>query len=169
MCIPRIIHQTFRHTELSPALQGCIKRLRSSNPGWEYRFYDDQACLDFVRTHYDRRILAAYNSINPRYGAAKADVFRYLLMYRVGGVYLDVKSGASRSLDEIVAHHPYILSHWDNSPYGTHPGWGLHFSDLPRGEYQQWHICAQPEHPYLKAVIARVLENLETYKPRHTV
>jgi hypothetical protein len=140
-----------------------VERLRAQNEDWSYRFYDDEGGLDFIRKNYDGRIQKAYARINPVYGAARADFFRYLLMYRVGGIYLDIKSGASAKFDDIVANHPYLLSHWDNGPGGTHPGWGQHFTNFPRGEFQQWYIASVPGHVFLRSVIERVLNNIENY------
>lgn len=163
--IPRIVHQTFRDGNLPKEVQSNILNLTNNNPGWEHRFYDDTDRFLFLRKHCDHRILKAYNSINPLYGAARADFFRYILIYHLGGVYLDIKSTVNRPLSLITANKQYILSHWDNGPNGTHKRWGLHFPDYPRGEFQQWHIAAVPGHPFLKGVIDRVLHNIETYDP----
>ena len=38
-----------------------------------------------------------------------------------------------------------------------------HTAHVPFGEFQQWHVAAAPGHPFLKAVIERVLRNIQTY------
>lgn len=161
--IPKIIHQTHPTRDLPAPVVDNVRRLRLGNPEWRYQFYDDQEVRDFIRRNYDARIQKAYERINPRYGATKADFFRYLLMYRIGGVYLDIKSGANRPLNQIVAHHQYLLSHWDNDEGGTHPNWGKHFTNFPNGEFQQWYIAAVPGHPFLRSVIEMALNNIENY------
>ena len=161
--IPRILHQTNAHAALPAELAEHVRKLQVQNPGWRYEFYDDNACVEFIRKNYDPRIQKAYDRINPRYGAARADFFRYLLIYRVGGVYLDLKSGLTKRLDDIVSSHEYLLSHWDNGPDGTHPGWGGHFSNFPQGEFQNWYVAAAPPHAILRAVIEQVLNNIENY------
>lgn len=163
--IPKIIHQTFRNSELPREVHNNIHQLQVRNPGWKHRFYDDTDRFLFLRKHCDARILKAYNAINPLYGAARADFFRYVMMYHLGGLYLDIKSSANRPLNQLVDGRQYILSHWDNGPEGTHKKWGLHFPDFPRGEFQQWFIASVPGHPFLKSVIDRVLTNIENYDP----
>ena len=38
--------------------------------------------------------------------------FRYLLMYEIGGVYLDIKSTANKKLDDVLEENDaFILSH----------------------------------------------------------
>jgi mannosyltransferase OCH1-like enzyme len=163
--IPRIIHQTFRDGNLPKEVQSNIQTLKLRNPAWQYHFYDETDRFLFLRKFCEPRILKAYNSINPMYGAARADFFRYILIYHLGGLYLDIKSSTNRNLDTIVANKQYLLSHWDNGPRGTHKNWGLHFPDFPRGEFQQWYIASVPKHPFLKRVIDSVLHNIETYDP----
>lgn len=163
--IPRLIHQTFRDSNLPKEVQSNIQTLKSLNPAWQHRFYDETDRYLFLRQYCEPRIIKAYNSINPLYGAARADFFRYILIYHLGGLYLDIKSSTNRNLDTVTAGKQYILSHWDNGINGTHKRWGLHFADFPRGEFQQWHIAAVPKHPFLKSVIDTVLHNIETYHP----
>ena len=165
--IPRLIHQTFHSLAQMPEeLKANIAHIKALNPDYEHRLYDDSAIASYIKTHYVREIQLAYEEIHPTYGAARADLFRYLVMYKEGGVYLDIKSTTMVPLERCI--HPadqYILSQWDNGAGKPHDGWGLSYEALPGGEYQQWHIIAARGHPYLKAVIARVLANIRSYRP----
>ena len=144
--------------------------MRGRNPDWDYRFYDDRDLRDYVLRHYGPDILAHVEAINGSYAPAKADLFRYLLMYREGGLYLDIKSQAARPLNQVIASSDrYLISQWRNGPGSRYPTWGLHseLRSVPGGEYQQWFILAAPGHPFLKAVIEKVLRNLRRYSPVH--
>ena len=46
-----------------------------------------------------------YERINPNYGAAKADIFRVLVLHKYGGVYFDIKSKVD-NLDELFEKYP---------------------------------------------------------------
>lgn len=165
--IPQIIHQTSRSQTLRPDVQASIELLRADNPGYDYRFYDDDAAESFISKAYGPEMLAAFGRIHPAYGAAKADLFRYLLMYKEGGVYLDIKSTASRPLSNTIKPgDKYILSQWNNAPGEEYPGWGLNswLRDVPGGEFQQWHIISIAGHPFLRAVIIDVLQNMKSYR-----
>lgn len=168
MLIPRTIHQTFRSAnDLPVPLVNNTRHLQATNPGWSYRFYDDQAMLGYVSRHFDARVLRLFLRINPWYGAARADLFRYLLLYREGGVYLDIKSSVDGPLDQMIASDDvYWLSQWANKPGQAFEGWGLHppLAGVAGGEFQQWFIVAAPRHPFLQAVIERVLKNIESYE-----
>src|ERR1700761_9643839 len=93
--IPRIIHQTFRSRDLNPEILASVSEMKAANPGWDYRFYDDSDVRDYIASNYGSDFVDYLEALNPRYGAARADLFRYLLMYRDGGVYLDIKSRLS--------------------------------------------------------------------------
>jgi inositol phosphorylceramide mannosyltransferase catalytic subunit len=167
MTIPKLIHQTITSKkDLDPVFLENIARIRSLNSGWEYRLYDEDERRAFISDHYDREILDSYLKINPAYGPAKADFFRYLLLYKKGGVYLDFKSTVTRKLDEVLQpDDTYLLSQWHNKTGDAYEGWGL-YPELPgRGEYQIWHIVAEPRHPFLDAVIQRVKANIDNYDP----
>ena len=168
MTIPKIIHQTYFSRNLPGGLQDNVDGLKLRNPEWEYRFYDDDAILQFIQGKYDADMLKAYNRISPKYGAAKADLFRYLLLYKCGGVYLDIKSSAAKPLDEVFRPDDnFLISSWDNLPGERFEGWGLHAAvkNVPGGEFQQWYIAAEPGHPFLAAVIKKVLHNIDKYHP----
>ena len=168
--IPRVIHQVWHDkNKLPPEFQQNIQAIKAINPLWQYRLYDLGDIESFIQERYGADVLAIYRLINPEYIAPRADFFRYLLIYAEGGVYLDMKSATRKSLDEVLKPDDrYILSHWDNGPQGSHPGWGLKHRELafsPRGEYQQWFIAGVPGHPFLKAVIERVITNILHYNP----
>lgn len=166
--IPKIIHQTYFTRDLPPALQDNVDRLRRENPDWEYRFYDDADIAEFITTHYGAQMFAYYTRINPGYSAARIDLFRYLLLYHTGGVYLDIKSTFTKAIDTIVSpDDQYLLCGWANHAGEIHEGFGLSpdLKNMTGGEFQQWHVIAAPGHPFLRAVIERVLDNIDDYKP----
>ena len=85
------------------------------------------------------------------------------MLYKEGGIYLDLKSSASKPFrDFLKKDDKYILSSWCTGECGrinwdkeVHTGFG---------EYQQWYIISIPGHPFLKAVINKCIRNILTYK-----
>lgn len=166
--IPHIIHQIYVGGPLPELLAANVRRLREAHPGWEYRFYDDTAAEELIAEHYDAAMLAVYRSISPLYGAARADLLRYLILYRFGGVYLDLKSVAERPLDTVIAPEDgFILAQWDNEPGEEHEGFGFmpYVSHVPGGEFLQWFLASAPGHAMMRAVIEQVTDILLAYDP----
>jgi hypothetical protein len=166
MTIPRLIHQTFSDwNNLKPELAANVRSIREQNQDFHHCFYNDHDIVDFIRANYGMPMLRAYERINPNYGASRADLFRYLCLYRMGGVYLDIKTSVARQFSEVLeSNDEFILSQWDRLRF---PKWGSDKSlaHIPGGEFQQWYIIAEPAHPFLKAVIDRVLVNIAHYNP----
>lgn len=166
--IPPLLHQTFRSRELNPELAASVEAMRRRNPDWDYRFYDDADIKAYIVDAYGGEFLDYFEALNPKYAAARADLFRYLLMYREGGVYLDIKSHASKPLNEVIRPSDrFLLSQWRNGPDSPVAMWGVHseLKDVDGGEFQQWFIAAAPGHPFLKATIEAVLGNIRRYHP----
>lgn len=160
--IPKNIYQTYSNwAHMKPEWQENARRIKQINPSWNYHFYSDSDIERFILTEYNEQILAIYQKINPRIGPARADLFRYLLMYKKGGVYLDIKSTITRPLEQgLMPDDCFILSHWSEIPNQE-----KELAQFPLGEYIQWAIISAPGHPFLKAVIDNVLGNLSVYSP----
>ncbi len=168
--IQRVIFQTTKEKDkLSEPIRENIGRIRQCNPDWEYRLFDDSDIERYILTHYGKAVLAFYHRIDEHYGAAKADFFRYLVVYREGGVYLDIKSTLDQPLSSVIREDDvYVLSYWNNLPGQGHEGFG-HYPGLPdsieRGEIIQWYIAAAAGHPLLRRIIIRMLYNIDHYNP----
>lgn len=160
--IPKIIHQLFPTKDLPEALANNVAKIKSINPDWEHRIYDHDDRIKYIKEHYGNEMLTYYERINSEYGAARADLFRYLLLYKHGGVYLDIKSTVTAPFNEVIQESDrYIITN-------SGPIFASHFTELantPYGEILQWHIFSSPQHPFLKVVIESVLRNIDIYSP----
>ena len=170
--ISRHIFQTYRaKIGLPHEIEQNIEHIKRLNPEYEYHLFDDEDIKAFILEHYGEVIWGYYQRIAPIYGAARADFFRYLLVYQLGGVYLDIKSSLDKPLKDVL--HPedqFILTHWDNRPGEQYEGIGIYpeLGNLTRGEYIQWCIASVAGHPILRAVILQMLRNIDEYTPfRH--
>jgi len=164
--IPKLIHQTFHAPPWPVAIQANIAALIENNPGWIHKFYDDDDVAEFIECEFGGRMLSYYQRINRKYGAARADFFRYLVIYRHGGVYLDIKSTATAPLSSVLRKDDsFILSNWRNKLNEEFEGWGQHreLEEFDAGEFQQWFLAAAPGHPFLKAVVEMVCYNIDHY------
>jgi hypothetical protein len=87
--IPKIVFQTWKTVDMPPLMKKNRDRMMKLNPEFEYIFMDDEECRNFIRDNYDYRTLSAYDKLVP--GAYKADMWRYCVLYKHGGIYLDIK------------------------------------------------------------------------------
>ena len=66
-----------------------IKYIKINNPGFKHFLFDDNDCREFIKNNFDTSVLNAYDKLIP--GAYKADLWRYCILYKMGGIYMDIK------------------------------------------------------------------------------
>ena len=86
--IPLKVYQTWYTKDLPPIMKQNREKLIRENPEFEFELYDDEDCREFIRNNFDRDVLYAFDSLIP--GAYKADLWRYCVIYKYGGIYLDI-------------------------------------------------------------------------------
>lgn len=87
--IPLNIFQTWKTKDLPPKMKECVENLKKDNPEFTHYLYDDNDCRDFIINNFDTNVIKAYDALIP--GAYKADLWRYCVLYKRGGIYLDIK------------------------------------------------------------------------------
>ena len=133
-----------------------IRITQSILPDWEQIIFGDKETEEFLMDYFGsaHQITKAYYLINNKYGAAKADLIRYTIIYVFGGLYLDMKSCISnKKLPEIPNDKDIIVSHWKQI---YKPQSHL----FTNGELQNWYIYARPRSPILWEIIERTVQNI---------
>jgi len=144
MAIPKRIVQTFRTRQLPWITRWHVGKLRKQNPAYDYEFYDDERILAFWESEYPGEFLKAYRRL--AIGASKADFFRYAVLYRAGGVYLDIDGYARKPLDDFIrADDVAVIS---REPHATRC-------------FAQWALIYDKGHPFLRKTLEFVLENIQ--------
>jgi mannosyltransferase OCH1-like enzyme len=158
--IPSIIYQTYRSVNPPDEFKVSRDMLTQLNPTHNYVYLNDDDATQFIHDYYGTDMVCNYLKINPKYGPARADLLRYLLIYETGGAYFDIKSAVNCPLDTIInSTDRYLLSKWS-------PPLEIKYNELrnvhnPMGyEYQNWHIIGEPKHPILEQTIKDVIENI---------
>ena len=99
--IPFIIYRTYYDKEIAKKFIKAKEITLKNNPNLIEKFFDDSMIDDYIKKNFSHRIYNAYNSINKDYGPARADFFRYLVIYKEGGIYLDIDSVINKNLDSL--------------------------------------------------------------------
>jgi hypothetical protein len=99
--IPKILHFTWKSTDLPRQMQGYYDAWRRLHPGWDIRLWTDESMRAFVAKAYPD-FLATYDAY-PRM-IQRADSFRYLVLGRLGGVYADLDVEPYQPIDGLLEH-----------------------------------------------------------------
>jgi mannosyltransferase OCH1-like enzyme len=87
--VPLNIFQTWHKKELPKKMQECVNSLKYDNPEFKFFLFDDNDCRNFIKQNFDNQVLYAFDTLIP--GAYKADLWRYCVLYKLGGIYVDIK------------------------------------------------------------------------------
>jgi len=167
--IPKIVHQTWKIKDKEDDFHRLLlSRHEKMSPSWTFILYDDKDIDTFLEENFSSQVIRAYKSINPRYGASRADFFRYCVLYVYGGVYLDFKSLIRKDLDQMKMSVDsedddlLIVGHWKSTV------WKEILED-PKGEIMNWVMMSTPKNPMLKKVIEQMVLNIESFSTANIV
>ena len=142
MHIPRIIHQIYEDPAGPPDnLLRMAESWKKKMPDWEYRFWNKPMIQDFL-TSTCPDFMTCYHSYP--FDVQRWDAIRYLILYHIGGLYVDMDYECFQPLDVLLAGstccmgmEPTINGKIFNRPFVT--GNAL--------------MAAKPKHPYMAAII----------------
>jgi mannosyltransferase OCH1-like enzyme len=135
--IPRKIHQIWLGSALPEEYKILGETFKEKMPEWEYKLWTD-ATLQNYPMHNRQLYDAAIN-----YGE-KADIARYEILYNEGGVYVDTDYECIKSLEPFNHYYDFYIGIQPLDTNFVQLGIGL--------------IGAAPQHPIIKVVIDRLLE-----------
>ena len=141
--IEKNIFQSWHTSNLHPNIQDKIDLFKKLNPLYTYHLYLDDDMDKFVNEHFKGEIAECYNKLNII--VAKVDFWRYLVLYKYGGVYLDMDSNIEKSLDELIKDDDQAIVTVEGNP----------------GLYVQWALIFSKQHPILKKTIDLVVNNIK--------
>lgn len=146
--IPKNIFQTWNTLTIPPKMQQSVNKLKFDHPEFAYYLYDDAMCRAFIKTHFDKKVVDAFDTLRP--GAYKADLWRYCILYIKGGIYLDIKYEcvAGFSLNQLLDREYFVLDR---------PGW---WKKGEIGIYNGVMVCVA-NNPILRLAIDKIVENVE--------
>lgn len=96
MKIPKIIHQTWKTENVPWKWKLYQKKVKQLHPDWEYRLWTDKNNMEFVKLNYPDFFDIFRNF--PK-NIMRADVIRYLIMDKIGGLYLDLDYEMIKTFD----------------------------------------------------------------------
>jgi len=150
MKIPRIIHQIYEDPAGPPPnMLRIAESWKENHSGWEYRFWNKRMMHNFLEFHCPD-FLPYYRSFP--FNVQRWDAIRYLILYHIGGLYVDFDYECIRPLDVLLTNATCCM--------GMEPEIHKLSKDcLPIGNAL---MASVPKHPYMKAIIDDMKTNFST-------
>lgn len=143
--IPKIIWQTYKdpYDTLPEYMKKEAEGWQKVNPDYQYNYMDDEQAAQFVKEEYGQEVYDLFMSVPV--GVMRGDMWRYLIIYKYGGIYADLDTVCIKPIDTwIIEDKDFIVcpEHQD------------HFC--------QWTFAASAGNPILKTVIDLMIERLKS-------
>ena len=161
----RIICTHISQHTLEPKLKYCMQLMQEMHPDWEFLFFSDGDCRDFIR-----RELPDYMELYDWYPrpVQKADLFRLLAVNRMGGFYLDTDFMLETPLDPLCKENAvFAFEHEiDDKTFR------MRFPEWLRTREEKLTVAnyafgAMAGHPFLLALLNELVVRSETFEAEH--
>ncbi len=150
MAIPKIFHQTYKTKDIPERFKAYREKLLELHRDWEYRFYDDNDCKEIV-TQYFPSFIPIYESCATN--IQRADIFRIIAVYGMGGFYLDMDVECFNRLDDLFEFHCVLGEEITLSKEMTQK---LGHRDTLR--VANYMFGSEPGHPFLLHVLQKMAD-----------
>jgi hypothetical protein len=141
--IPKILHQIWLGPERPPL--ATMASCRQMNPGWLYVLWSERNLPPML----NRRLFDAFGSTY----IGKADVLRYEVLFRFGGVYVDADQLCLRSFDDLLLANDEFFAGYQHL---ANPA----LDETERGERLVANavLGAAPRHPIVEHIIHSIAD-----------
>ena len=106
--VPLKIFLTWETKKLPINMYNNIILLQKMNPEFDIYLYDNQDRINFIKDNFNQDVLDAYNTL--RLGSYKADLWRYCIIHKYGGVYIDIKYHTYIPLINLIKDSEFIFA-----------------------------------------------------------
>ena len=176
--IPYNFFQTYKSYKVDNEFDLRFSKFRLENPEYNYYFFDDIEMDSYMEKNWShRKIYQIYK--DSIFGASKADIWRYCILYEYGGIYLDFDSSIEFNLNIIPDNAEEFISFEQNKVSSQitkeyTPDYEF-LSNLPNKHKEiihpenliiQWLLIYKKNHPILMSVIEEIEKNYEFFLGR---
>lgn len=164
--IPKTLYQTFSVPFFGKSHFKELQNFRKTNPELDFIFFSEEDRDQWMQEHWGGTLIHEI-FCNLQFGPAKADIFRYCILFKQGGYYFDISKACRVPLTSLhEAKSDCLISFEKNDLY--YPPDSDVFNVLlePNKYVLQWGMGFVSEHPILRKVISNIELDYHLYKNR---
>jgi mannosyltransferase OCH1-like enzyme len=110
--IPKNIFQTWEISKFEKVFDCLTNKIKNNNPEYNYYFFNAEQRRDFLKKNFYPDVVECYDRIIPN--AFKADLWRYCVMYKTGGIYCDINMVSLAPFDSLINNGCTFFAPIDN-------------------------------------------------------
>ena len=162
--IPNVVYQTWETSDLPRSLAASISDFRALNPGLGFYLYNKQDRDDFMHSAFaGTDILDLYEAM--LWGPGKADLFRYCILYELGGYYFDINKMCDVPLQSLHSQEDTALISFENNLVRPTPMVSIaHSIKCPERFFLQWGFGFAKGHRILELALDLAVEHAYMFR-----
>jgi mannosyltransferase OCH1-like enzyme len=142
--IPKIIHQTWKTLNIPDEWKDAVESCKNQHKDYKHIIWSHEMMESFVKKEYPDfyNVYMAYP-----YDIQRCDAFRYLVLYKYGGIYLDMDVICKKKIDSILEYDLVLTK-----------------SLNVENSYTNSFYMVIPNHPFIKFCIDNLPDYVNSYK-----
>lgn len=145
-----IVFQTWREKKFHKKIEKLRKKMIIENPKFRFELFSDEEMDNSIEEYFDKEINKIYFKLN--HYAARSDFWRYLMLHRFGGVYLDIDSLILKDLSPIFFKNKSMLT-----------------LEPSKTDFIQWILMFRKDDKVLEKCIELIIENVSKNKFKNNI
>lgn len=163
---PTVI-QTWEENRFGRRHRSSIEAFRKRNPDLSFLLYDSSMRDAYMNKFwFNHKILDLYQ--RSAFGPMRADIFRYCIVYDLGGYYFDISKGISAKITDL---HSATAREFLSFEKNSVPASWTHNSKLdlirPNNLLIQWGFGFEPKHEILRILIQQICSESEKFEKKY--
>jgi hypothetical protein len=177
--IPNHVYQTWRSPVVPELMASQVRRFRRMNFDCSYSFFNNERMASYMESAFaEHPILQVFRDI--QMPAEKADIWRYCILFREGGIYCDIKSVLTVPFRTLLADDPLELISFEGNRWKdcldlercadpavfqpVPPDSVKGLLDHPDLIVLNWLLCFEKGSPILEEVIGLIVRHAPFYR-----
>ena len=140
--IPHIIHQTWKTNKVPEKWEDSVKACKDKHTQYKYILWTHASMKEFVKKEYPEFYKTYINYPHP---IQRCDAFRYLVLYKYGGIYIDMDLSCKKTFSSLLKYDLVLVK---SANYDT---------------ITNSFIVSIPKHPFIKYCIDRLEKHKDHY------
>jgi len=139
-----VLYMTWKTLDLTKEDKGRVQSWKELNPDYRIVILDDKMMYDWMEINTSQKLVECLKQV--KCGAAKADIFRYAVLYKNGGAYVDIDCRCVK---------PFALKDLEKYSLVTC------VDVFPRLIFQGFLFANKQYHPYFMDCLTKIVENMD--------
>ena len=152
--IPKIIHQTWKTLDVPDEWKDAVESCKNKHKEYNHIIWSHEMMENFVKTEYPD-FYDVYMSYT--YDIQRCDAFRYLVLYKYGGIYLDMDIICKKKLDSLL-EYDLVLTNSHKFDFILIKSLNI------MSQYTNSFFMVIPNHPFIKFCIDNLPDYVNSYK-----